>query len=180
MRDAWQAGRRAKELHGTTLDDPAFGRITYDRDGHWKTAASLGPFGEGIEVLANAPGGEPPTDAQREAYEAFTADLGGFHRKIEALTQEFYMGVVLGTWRRQELEERPDEEDVILRETPDLDEPGLLWKWLRRLSVTVPRNQEGGWLVGLFWADCRWDEEHGWGIDIRNGEVSTGQAWLEE
>lgn len=109
---------------------------------------------------------------QRRACRALIDDEERLYRAVEQANSAFYNELVLGNWRRQELEAHPEDEAVILREMPDVDDPSLLWKWLTDPSLHVPNQEGDGWVVELFW-DCRWDEEHGHRVAIRDGEVTT-------
>jgi len=164
--------RRSRRAHGKKIDDPVFGQLTYDWTGLWEGTVALREFGEEVSLSIPAEGGEPPSDAQRCAYQALVADLDGLRKAAERANLKFYNEVVLGEWRELELRERPDERALIMRDMPDVDDASLLWKWLTYPRLHIPQQEDEGWAVELAW-NCRWDEEHGHEVTIRNGKVNT-------
>jgi hypothetical protein len=164
--------RQSRKAHGKTIDDPVFGQLTYNWLGSWAGTVALGEFGDEVALSISADRGEPPSDAQRSAYQALVADLSKLHTAVERANLKFYNEVVLGDWREQELRERPDERALIMRDMPDVDDASLLWKWLTYPALSIPKQEDEGWVVELAW-NARWDEEHGHDVTIKNGRVKA-------
>lgn len=165
--------RRSRKAHGKTIDDPVFGQLTYNWLCVWEGTVALGEFGDEVALSVSVEGVEPPSDAQRHAYQALLADLGKLHKSVERANLKYYNDVVLGEWREQELQERPDDRASIMRDMPDVDDASLLWKWLTDPALSIPKQEDEGWVVELAW-NARWDEEHGHEVTIKNGRVKAG------
>lgn len=151
--------------------DKSFGELTFQST--WEREIDVIFFGKKDTVLLYAEGNdekETILDEQRKSFDIFSADQAAVLKQVEDAIYSHY-SEINGDLRAQ-FGASADEF------APVIDKPSDLLELIELKIVIFPMVLEPGESAIGFIFDCKWDQEHGLGIKITDGEIEIGEADL--
>ncbi|MEM6560132.1 MAG: hypothetical protein AAF656_00900 [Planctomycetota bacterium] len=162
---------RLAEVQGKTIDDPTFGKLTFD-DYTWEGTVDLPPFGTGLGIAVEIDEEDPapPTDRQRAAFEAFRADAANLRAKVEQAHFDEFRA------RRPDLVQEAESTRELLPDlhtpVPDPQTPAEIWEQVDdETSIVVEADLDDDPITITLGYAVDWDVEHGNYIRFRDGQV---------